>query len=165
MLETRVLSLRVLTNDGKVDVLVTSGPATGQVLDDGSRCVDVEVFTKEHVQGAVSQSRHGSVQDTCKRQLGLEQRMRMSNNRVLLRTLQGNLVSPDGIHGLLQQNLVLLGVATQVELLPLNGHLCCLEDCLHGSGHFQPNTVTGDEGDGVLATVDCARFEILWEKE
>lgn len=40
-----------------------------------------------------------------------------------------------------------------IELLPLNWHIVGLENGLDALGHLGSDTVTGDEGDGVLAAV------------
>lgn len=63
MLQARVLTLRVLTNDGKVDVVV-SGREARQGLADNDGSVDVELLTHSHVPRDVAGLRDGREKDT-----------------------------------------------------------------------------------------------------
>jgi hypothetical protein len=64
VLQSRVLSLRVLTNDGKVDVLVASGE-TGKSLAEDEGGVDVELLPHRYVPRTVTRPLLGGVQNTC----------------------------------------------------------------------------------------------------
>lgn len=64
MLEARVLSLSVLTDDGKVDIAVTGGESgNGLAQDEGS--VDVELLAHGDVPRGVAGSLDRGVEDTC----------------------------------------------------------------------------------------------------
>lgn len=63
VLETRVLSLSVLTDDSKVDVSVTGGESGNGFAED-ERGVNVELLTHGDVPRRVTGSFDGSVQDT-----------------------------------------------------------------------------------------------------
>jgi hypothetical protein len=122
VLETRVLALGVLTDDAEVDVLVAR-LVTGDVLEEDNGGVDVEFLTKGDVEGAVAGALNGSVQDT----------------------LQTELVALERGDGLAEE---LLGVDVasldtgNVDLLPLNGNVVCLEDLLDRLGNLSTDTVT-----------------------
>jgi hypothetical protein len=110
VLETRVLTLGVLTDDAEVDILVASF-VTGDVLDQGDRGIDVQLLTQSDVEGLVAGTLDGSVKDTLKTEL----------------------VALQGSEGLPEKLLRVLvtGVNTaNIDLLPLNGHVVGLEDGL-----------------------------------
>ena len=69
MLDTRVLSLRVLTDDGKVDVVVTSGEAR-EGLAKNDRRVDVKLLAHSHVPRDVAGLRDGGEEDPCEPEVG-----------------------------------------------------------------------------------------------
>ena len=133
MLEAAVLTLGVLSDDAHVDVLV-AGLEAGDVLDQSNRGVDVELLTHGDVEALVALAADGRVQDS----------------------LQAELVALERADGLVEE---VLGPAADaldagdVNLLPLNGDVVGLEDGLDALGHLGADTITGDEGDGVLATV------------
>lgn len=133
VLETAVLSLGVLTDDAQVDVLVPRLVA-GDVLDQDDGGVDVELLTHGHVEAGVAGPLDGGVQDT----------------------LEAELVALQGRDGLAEELLGALqrrGVHTgHVDLLPVDGNIVGLEDGLDALGDLGTDTVTGDQGDGVLAT-------------
>lgn len=122
VLEARVLSLGVLTDDAEVDVLV-AGLVAGDVLEQDDGGVDVELLTQSDVEGTVARSLDGGVEDT----------------------LETKLVALEGSDGLAEE---LLGVhvarvdTRDVDLLPLNGHVVRLEDLLDRLGHLSTDTVT-----------------------
>jgi hypothetical protein len=130
VLETRVLALGVLTDDAKVDVLVARLVA-GDVLEEDDGSVDVEFLAESDVEGAVTGSLDGRVEDT----------------------LETELVALEGSDGLAQK---FLGVDVarldtgDVDLLPLNGNVVCLEDLLDRLGDLSTDTVT------------CASFNIIF---
>jgi len=125
VLEAGVLALRVLTDDGEVDVLV-AGLVTGDVLDKDDGCVDVELLAQGNVEGLVSGALDGRVQDA----------------------LQANLVALQRGNGLAEE---LLGVliagldARYIDLLPLDRHIVGFEDGLDGLGDLCSNAITGNE--------------------
>jgi hypothetical protein len=129
VLETRVLALGVLTDDTEVDVLVTCLVA-GDVLEQDDGGVDVEFLAESDVEGAVARSLDGSVEDT----------------------LETELVALERGNGFAEE---LLGVDVasldtgDVDLLPLNGNVVCLEDLLDRLGDLSTDTVT------------CALFNII----
>lgn len=131
VLETRVLALGVLTDDAEVDVLV-AGLVAGDVLEEDDRGVDVEFLAESDVERAVAGALDGGVEDT----------------------LETELVALQRGDGLAEE---LLGVdvarvnTRDIDLLPLNGNVVRLEDLLDRVGDLSTNTVTGDQGDGVLA--------------
>lgn len=111
VLQTGVLTLGVLTDNAKVDVLV-AGVVTGDVLDQRDRGIDIQLLTKGNVERLVARALDGSVQDT----------------------LQTELVALERSQGLLEEFLGVLvtGLDTaHIDLLPLNGHVVGLEDGLH----------------------------------
>lgn len=111
VLQTGVLTLGVLTDNAKVDVLV-AGVVTGDVLDQRDRGIDIQLLTKGNVERLVARALDGSVQDT----------------------LQTELVALERSQGLLEELLGVLvtGLDTaHIDLLPLNGHVVGLEDGLH----------------------------------
>jgi len=131
VLETRVLALGVLTDDAEVDVLV-AGLVAGDVLEEDDRGVDIELLAKSDVEGAVAGALDGGVQDT----------------------LETELVALQRGDGLAEELLGvdIAGVDTRdVDLLPLNGDVVRLEDLLDRLGDLSTDTVTGNQGDGVLA--------------
>jgi hypothetical protein len=131
VLETRVLALGVLTDDAEVDVLV-AGLVTGDVLKEDDRGVDVELLAQSDVERAVAGALDGGVQDT----------------------LETELVALERGDGLAEELLGVdvAGVDTRdIDLFPLNGNVVRLEDLLDGLRDLSTDTVTGDQGDGVLA--------------
>lgn len=64
VLQTAVLALGVLADDGEVDVLVACLIA-GDVLDQDDGGVDVEFLTEGDVEGVVAGAGHRGVEDTC----------------------------------------------------------------------------------------------------
>lgn len=122
VLEARVLTLSVLTDDAQVDVLV-AGLVAGDVLDQGDRGVDVQLLTESDVEGLVARSLDGSVQDTLQTELvALERSQRLAEQ--LLRVLVAS------IH------------TANIDLLPLDGDVVGLEDGLDRLGDLSTDTVT-----------------------
>lgn len=122
VLETGVLTLGVLTDDAKVDVLV-AGVVTGDVLDQGDGGVNVQLLTESDVEGLVAGALDGSVKDT----------------------LQTELVALEGSERLAEELLGVLvtGVNTaNVDLLPLNGNVVGLEDGLDRLSDLGTDSVT-----------------------
>jgi len=110
VLETRVLSLGVLTDDAEVDVLV-AGLVAGDVLDQDNRGVDVELLTKSDVERLVTGTLDGGVEDT----------------------LETELVALERGDGLSEQLLGVLVASLDtgdIDLLPLDGDVVGLEDLL-----------------------------------
>ena len=152
VLQARVFTLGVLTDDAQVDVLV-AGVVAGDVLDQDDGGVDVELLAEGDVERLVAGALDGGVEDTLETQL-----VALERGNGLAEELLGVLVaSLDTGH---------------VDLLPLDGHVVGLEDLLDRLGHFGTNTVTcglfnmdgigeggclsqwlhtRDQGDGVLA--------------
>ena len=122
VLETRVFTLGVLTDDAEVDVLVAR-LVTGDVLEEDDGGVDVELLTESNVEGTVAGALDGRVEDT----------------------LETELVALERSNGLAEE---LLGVdvarvdTRDVDLLPLNGHVVRLEDLLDRLGDLSTDTVT-----------------------
>lgn len=137
VLETRVLSLGVLTDDGEVDALMAGGVA-GDVLAENEGSVHVEVLADGDVEGRVAEGRDGGVEDT----------------------LKTDLVASQGLDRLLEGLVVSRGVARDIELLPVDRDVGSLEDGLNSRGSLLSDTVTGDQGNGV-ATSKLGRGDLL----
>ena len=129
VLETRVLSLSVLTDDGKVNVLVAGG-VSGNVLAEDQGGVHVQVLTDGDVEGGVAEG----------------------GNRGVKNSLETDLVTTQGLDRLLEGQVIGRGVSRDVKLLPVNRHLGRLEDGLDGRGSLLTNTITGNQGDGVATS-------------
>lgn len=131
VLEARVLALGVLTDDAQVDVLV-AGLVAGDVLDQGDAGVDIQLLAHGHVEALVAGAADGRVQDA----------------------LEAELVALERGHalaeGLLGSQGALLDTG-HLDLLPLDGHVVGLEDGFDGLGNLSTDTVSGNQGDGVLA--------------
>lgn len=135
VLETTVFTLGVLTDNAEIDILV-AGLEAGDVLDQGDGGVDVELLTEGDVERRVTRPADRSVEDT----------------------LQAELVASERGDGLGE---CVLGAASgrrivqagYLDLFPGDWHIVGLEDGLDGLGNLGTDTVTGDEGDGVLAAV------------
>lgn len=131
VLEARVLALGVLTDDAQVDVLV-AGLVAGDVLDQGDAGIDVQLLAHGHVEALVAGAADGRVQNS----------------------LEAELVALERGHalaeGLLGSQGALLDTG-HLDLLPLDGHVVGLEDGLDGLGNLSTDTVSGDQGDSVLA--------------
>lgn len=129
VLEARVLALGVLTDDAEVDVLVARLVA-GDVLEQDNGSVDVEFLTKGDVERAMSRSLDGGVENT----------------------LETKLVALERGNGLAEEffRVLVASLDTRdVDLLPLNGNIVCLEDLLDRFGDLSTDTVT------------CAKFNIM----
>jgi hypothetical protein len=122
VLETRVFTLGVLTDDAEVDVLVAC-LVTRDVLEEDDRSVDVELLTEGNVEGTVAGSLDGSMKDTLETELvALERSNRFAEE----------LLGVD-----------VAGVDTRyVDLLPLNGNVVRLEDLLDRLGDLSTDTIT-----------------------
>ena len=132
VLETRVLTLSVLSDDAQIDILV-AGLVAGDVLDQADAGVDVELLSQGDVEALVAGAADGSVQDTLEAELvALERRD----------TVAESILGAASALDLETRNL---------DLLPLDGDVVGLEDSLDGLGNLSTDTVAGDEGDGVLA--------------
>jgi len=135
VLETGVFTLGVLTDDAEIDVLV-AGLETRNVLDQCDRGVDVEFLTHGDVETLVAGAADGSVEDA----------------------LEAKLIALQGGNGLVE---LLLGTAggggiaetRDLDLLPGDGDVVGLEDGLDALGNLGTDTVTGNEGNGVLAAI------------
>jgi hypothetical protein len=143
VLETRVLTLGVLTDDAEIDILV-AGLVAGDVLDQRDGGVDVELLTHGNVEGGVARAVHGSVEDTLETKLVAAERGD---------ALAESLLSAGG-----SGSIGASGETRDLDLLPVNGDIVGLEDSLDRLGNFGTDTVTGDEGDGVLAA-ELGRLE------
>ncbi|CAF3535552.1 unnamed protein product [Fusarium graminearum] len=132
VLKTRVLTLGVLSDDAQVDVLV-AGLVAGDVLDQADAGVNVELLSHGDVEALVAGSADGGVEDT----------------------LEAELVALERSDGLAEGILSAAGALEtgNLDLLPLNGDVVGLEDGLDRLGNLGTDTITGDEGDGVLAAV------------
>jgi len=136
VLETRVLTLGVLSDDAQVDVLV-AGLVAGDVLDQANGSIDVKLLSHGDVETLVAGSADGGVKDTLETELvALERSDRLAESILSAASLEtGNL-----------------------DLLPLNGDVVGLEDGLDRLGDLGTDTITGDEGDSVLAA-ELGRLE------
>lgn len=122
VLQARILALGVLTDDAKINILVTSLVA-GDVLDQGDGGVDVQFLAKGDVEGLVARPLDRGEKDT----------------------LQPQLVALEGREGFLEQFLRMLVSSvdtTHIHLLPLNGDVVGLEDSLDRLGDFGTNSIT-----------------------
>lgn len=135
VLQPRVLSLGILPDDAQIHILVTRLVA-GDILDQADARIDIQFLTQRHIETLMSASRDGRVQDS----------------------LEGELVALEGGDGLAKGSLCAGAAAGFLDardgdLLPLDGDVVGLEDCLYGFGDLGTDAVTGDEGDGVFAAV------------
>tara|TARA_R110002003_G_scaffold97_20_gene7909 strand:- start:1360 stop:2286 length:927 start_codon:yes stop_codon:yes gene_type:complete len=133
VLETRVLALGVLSDDAEVDVLVARLVA-GDVLEEDDGCVDVELLAESDVERTMAGSLDGSVQDALETELVALER----GNRFAEELLGVDVASLD---------------TGNVDLLPLNGNIVCLENLLDRLGDLSTDTVT------------CALFNIISKSE
>lgn len=133
VLKTRVLTLGVLTDDTQVNILV-AGLVAGNVLDQADAGVDVELLAHGYVEALVAGAADGSVKDTLEAELVATERGDTLTESVL-------------------SALTTILNTSDIDLLPLNGDVVGLEDGLDGLGNLGTDTVSGDEGDGVLAAV------------
>lgn len=129
VLEARVLTLGVLTDDGKVNSLVAGGVARDVFAEDQGG-VHVQILANGDVEGRVAGGGGGSVEDS----------------------LKTDLVASEGLDRLLEGGVISSGVSRDVKLLPVNGDVGGLEDGLDGRGSLLTNTVSGNQGDGVTTT-------------
>jgi hypothetical protein len=122
VLKARVFALSVLTNDAKVDIVVT-GLVTRNILDENNGGENVEFLTESNIEGLVARALNGGEKNT----------------------LQTELVSSQGSDRFFKELLRVLvsGVNTaNIHLFPLNGHIIGLEDSLNRLGDFSTNTIT-----------------------
>jgi hypothetical protein len=122
VLKARVFTLSVLTNDAKVDIVVT-GLVTRNILDENNGGENVEFLTESNIEGLVARALNGGEKNT----------------------LQTELVSSQGSDRFFKELLRVLvsGVNTaNIHLFPLNGHIIGLEDSLNRLGDFSTNTIT-----------------------
>ena len=137
VLETRVLTLGVLSDDAQVDVLV-AGLVAGDVLDQADGSIDVKLLSHGDVEALVAGSADGGVKDTLETELvALERSDRLAES---ILSAAGTLKTGN------------------LDLLPLNGDVVGLEDGLDRLGDLGTDTITGDEGDSVLAA-ELGRLE------
>ena len=136
VLEAGVLALGVLTDNAQVDILV-AGLVARDVLDEGDGGVDVELLAHSDVEGGVAGAVHGGVEDTLETELVAAERGD---------TLTEGRLGAGGSSGIGAG-----GETRNLDLLPVDGDIVGLEDSLDRLGDLSTNTVTGDEGDGVLA--------------
>ena len=137
VLETRVLTLGVLSDDAQVDVLV-AGLVAGDVLDQADGSIDVKLLSHGDVETLVAGSADGGVKDTLETELVALKRSDRLAESIL--SAAGTLKTGN------------------LDLLPLNGDVVGLEDGLDRLGDLGTDTITGDEGDGVLAA-ELGRLE------
>lgn len=130
VLQTGVLSLGVLSDQSHVNAL-KSGLDTGNVLDENQRGEDIELSSQGNVERLVAVLLNGGVEDT----------------------LDGDLVSVNGSNGLLVTVEMVLADTGDVDNLPVNGDGDGLEDGLDSVSNLVTDTITGDEGHGVLGSV------------
>lgn len=122
VLEAGVLSLGVLTDNAKVDIFVARFVA-GDVLDQHNRGIDIKLLTQGNVERLVARTLNGSEEDT----------------------LQTQLVPAKRCDGFFEQFLrvfVACVHTSNVDLLPLNGHIVGLEDSLYRFSNLSTDTVT-----------------------
>lgn len=122
VLKAGVLTLGVLTDDAQVDVLV-AGLVAGDVLDQDNAGVDVELLTESDVEGLVAGALDWGVKDTLQTELvALERGDRFAEE--LLRVLVASLHTGN------------------INLLPLNWDIVCLENLLDRLRNLSTDTVT-----------------------
>jgi hypothetical protein len=135
VLQPGVLSLGVFTDNGEIDIVVSSRN-TGQGLADDYVGVNVQRLSHGDVPRVVSVDR------------GVEN------------SLETDLVSLEGLHGSLELGLVSVGLTTDIVLLPLHGDVQRGKDLLDRVGHLVSDTISGDQGDSVSSTVLGGDLEI-----
>lgn len=121
MLQARVLTLGIFTDDREVDVIVTGREARkGLAEDDGG--IDVKLLAHGDVPGDVPRLGDGREEDT----------------------LETDAVAAETLHSLREELLAGGGHTRDIVLLPLDGRVDVLEDLLDGVGDFVSNTITWD---------------------
>lgn len=128
VLESRVLALGVLTDDGEIDIGVAGREARERfAVNDGG--VDIERLTHRYVPTVVRICLKGGVENT----------------------LEPDLVALDRLDRLEELRLAGVRLTAHVILGPLHGGVERLEDLLDGLSELTSDTVTRDEGDVVDA--------------
>lgn len=140
VLNTRVLTLGVLSDQHGVNIVVR-----GLVTDNGLTWSDVG----EQVEGSSQGQVHGGVTLT---------------DWSSQRTLQGHQVSVDGVNGILWQGgLTVDQKWSDIHRLPLNWELGGSIDILDSLGDFDSDTITLNQGDGVVAVGVFQSGELAWD--
>lgn len=133
VLQTGVFTFCVLTDDAHVDALVARLVA-GDVLDQRNGGIDVELLSHGDVERLVARPLQRGVQNALETQLVTTQRR-------------------DGLFEHLLRRLRTVVQTSNINLLPLDGHVVGLEDGLDTLSNLGADTITGNEGDGVLAAI------------
>jgi len=141
--EARVLSLRILTDDSKVDIGVARREAWKRLAKDNRR-VNVELLAHGDVPRHMSALGDRSEQDTYK--IAIRSAPTRGDGRAEL-TLETNTIALQAIHGLSEEVLSGSGHSRDVVLFPLNGSVDVLEDLLDRVGNFSSDTITWNQGD------------------
>lgn len=136
VLQTRVLSLSVLSHQHHVDVVET-GLHARDGLDKGHGSKNVQLLSQGNVERRVSGSLQRSVQNT------------LETDAVALERLQTLLVQL----GVVSRRGALLGHSGHVNLLKVHRHVGVLEDCLDRLCNFVSNTISRNERNGVALSV------------
>lgn len=120
--ETRVFTFGVLTDNAKINILVT-GLVAGDVLDEDDRGENIELLTESNVERLVAGALNWGKEDT----------------------LQTQLVTAQRSNGLLEKlfRVLVTGVNTaNIYLLPLDGNIVGLEDSLDRLSNLGTDSVT-----------------------
>lgn len=118
VLEARVLTLGVFTDQGHVDILQT-GLDTGNVLDKNKGSVNIQLPTQGNVKGSMARLFNGGVENS----------------------LQTDLISLERVDGL-GDTLAAVTNTRDLNLFPVYGDVFSLENALDRVGDFSTNSVT-----------------------
>ncbi|EDK39048.1 hypothetical protein PGUG_03147 [Meyerozyma guilliermondii ATCC 6260] len=125
--QSRIFTFSVFSDEGKVNALQTRLDA-GNVFDQDQRSKNIQFFSQRNIQRFAGRS-SWSKQDT----------------------FQSHLVSLQRFHSL--GNPGTLVQTRNINSFPFDGDVFRLENGLDGIGDFLTNTISWNEGDGVLAPV------------
>ena len=175
VLDARVFSLGVLTDENGVDTIVG-----GLVALDGLARTDVgeevEGTAESQVERDVTLANGGlergalawsACKDEVVRMARVDEKTEGSWSSLRgwtygERTLEGDVVARDGLDGLVGNDglAVLVQAGGNIDGLPLDGDVCGLEDVLDRLGDLGTDTITLNQRDGVLAIVALGTLEL-----
>ena len=148
MLQARVLTLSVLTDDGKVNIVVPGLSSTDRFADDDAG-INIKLLTHGDVPGDMARGLEGGEQDAyhCSSVIYSQER------EGIVVTLEADFVALHALDGLFEETLASRGDTRDVILLPLNGGIDMLEDLLDRVCDFGANTISGNKCYGIYTAV------------
>ena len=160
VLDARVFTLGVLTDEDSVDTIVGGLVALDRLArtDVGE---EVEGTTESQVERDVTLANGGLEWGSQSGEILQERAHRGSGGTYGEGTLQGDVVAGDGLNGLVgDDGLAVLQAGGDIDGLPLDGDVGGGENVLDRLGDLGTDTVTLDQGDGVLAVVALGTLEL-----